>query len=105
MAVYDIYDTQDLLELWSELRVSRHAMREAYKEGLHGKDIIYAIFRGQIIEHYPRRRRVLIAGPITDTDVPLHVVCDYTDGFNPKHLLPAPCRNLPQTRILLFEAH
>ncbi|MEE8389178.1 MAG: hypothetical protein V3S14_00060, partial [Anaerolineae bacterium] len=46
---------------------------------LHGKDIIYAIFKGQIIEHYPRRRRVLIAGPITDTTIPLHIVCDYTD--------------------------
>lgn len=75
-----IQDTQDLLELWSELRVSRHAMREAYKEGLQGKDIIYAIFKGKVIEHYPWRRRVLIAGPVTTADVPLHVVCDYTDA-------------------------
>ena len=79
MFIYDIQDTQDLLELWSELRVSKHALREAYKEGLHGKDIVYAIFKGQIIEHYPRRRRILIAGPITETNVPLHIVCDYTD--------------------------
>lgn len=78
--IYDIYDAQDLLELRSELRVSRHALREAYKEGLCGKDIIYAIFKGQVIEHYPRRRRVLIAGPITETKVPLHVVCDYADA-------------------------
>ena len=75
-----IQDTQDLLELWSELRVSRHAMREAYKEGLQGKDIIYAIFKGKVIEHYPWRRRVLIVGPVTTADVPLHVVCDYTDA-------------------------
>ena len=39
-SIYDIYDTQDLLELRDELRVSRHALREAYKEGLRGKDII-----------------------------------------------------------------
>ena len=79
MFFYDIQDTQDLLELGSELRVSKHALREAYKEGLHGKDIIYAIFKGEVIEHYPRRRRVLIAGPITETNVPLHIICDYTD--------------------------
>ena len=75
-----IEDTQDLLELWSELRVSRHAMREAYKEGLRGKDIIYAIFKGKVIEHYPWRRRLLIAGPVPTANVPLHVVCDYTDA-------------------------
>ncbi len=78
-SIYDIQDTQDLLELRDELRVSRHALREAYKEGLRGKDIIYAIFEGEVIEHYPRRRRVLIAGPMADTAIPLHVVCDYTD--------------------------
>ncbi len=78
-SIYDIYDTQDLLELRDELRVSVHALREAYKEGLCGKDIIYAIFAGQVIEHYPRRRRVLIAGPIADSNIPLHVVCDYAD--------------------------
>jgi hypothetical protein len=80
MFFYDIQDTQDLLELGSELRVSKHALREAYKEGLRGKDIIYAIFKGEVIEHYPRRRRVLISGPITKTNVPLHVVCDYADA-------------------------
>ena len=79
-SIYDIYDTQDLLELRDELRVSRHALREAYKEGLHGRDIIRAILEGQVIEHYPRRRRVLIAGPIAETNVPLHVVCDYADA-------------------------
>jgi hypothetical protein len=77
---YDICDTQDLLELRSELRVSRHALREAYKEGLRGNDIIHAIFKGQVIEYYPRRRRLLIAGPTKRANVPLHVVCDYTDA-------------------------
>lgn len=75
-----IYDTQDLLESRYDLRVSVHAMREAYKEGLRGRDIVHAIFKGQIIEHYPERRRLLIAGPVTISDIPLHVVCDYTDN-------------------------
>ena len=79
MFFYDIQDTQDLLELRDELRVSRHALREAYKEGLRGKDIIYAIFEGEVIEHYPRRRRVLIAGPMAETNIPVHIVCDYAD--------------------------
>jgi hypothetical protein len=74
-----IYDTEDLLESRYDLRVSVHAMREAYKEGLRGKDIVHAIFKGHVIEHYPERRRVLIAGPVASADVPLHVVCDYTD--------------------------
>ncbi len=78
-SIYDIHDTQDLLELRDELRVSRHALREAYKEGLCGKDIIQAIFEGQVIENYPRRRRVLIAALVADTNVPMHVVCDYAD--------------------------
>ena len=74
-----IYDTQDLLDRRNELRVSEHALREAYKEGLRGKDIIYAIFKGQVIERYPDRNRVLIQGPVTTSNLPLHVVCDYAD--------------------------
>jgi len=74
-----LFDTQDLLDLRSELRVSLHAMHEAYKEGLRGRDIIRAIFRGRIIEHYPDRQRVLIAGPVDVVNVPLHIVCDYAD--------------------------
>ncbi len=74
-----IQDTDDLLEFWSELRVSIHALREAYKEGLRGRDILYAIFKGRVIEQYPDRNRVLIRGPIPQTNVPLHVVCDYHD--------------------------
>ena len=74
-----IYDTEDLLERRRKLRVSHHALREAYKEGLRGRDILYAIFEGEIIERYPNRDRVLILGPVGKSDVPLHIVCDYTD--------------------------
>jgi hypothetical protein len=74
-----IYDIHDLLDPRRDLRVSVHAMREAYKEGLRGKDILYAIFKGKIIERYPDRDRVLILGPTAKAGLPLHVVCDYTD--------------------------
>ncbi len=75
-----IYDIQDLLTCRRDLRVSLHALYEAYKEGLRGRDIIYAIFRGRIVEHYPGRRRVLVSGPIPKLGLPLHVVCDYADN-------------------------
>lgn len=75
-----IYETEDLLERRRKLRVSRHALREVYKEGLRGRDILYAIFKGQVIERYPSRDRVLIQGPIAKSGLPLHVVCDYTDA-------------------------
>ncbi|RLC67045.1 MAG: hypothetical protein DRI48_03295 [Chloroflexi bacterium] len=75
-----IYDTQDLLESRQRLRVSVHALREAYKEGLRGRDIVYAIFKGRVIERYPDRDRVLILGPVAKSGLPLHVVCDYTNA-------------------------
>jgi len=75
-----IYETEDLLERRRKLRVSRHALREVYKEGLRGRDILYAIFKGQVIERYPDRDRVLIQGPIAKSGLPLHIVCDYTDA-------------------------
>jgi hypothetical protein len=74
-----IHDTEDLLERRRKLRVSRHALREVYKEGLRGRDILCAIFKGQVIERYPDRDRVLIQGPAEKSGLPLHVVCDYTD--------------------------
>lgn len=74
-----IVDVEDLLAWRDQLRVSEHALREAHKEGLRGKDIIYAILNGEIVEQYPKRKRVLIAGPITEFDIPIHVICDYTD--------------------------
>ncbi len=72
-------NTEELLTRRSSLRVSEHALREAHKEGLYGKDIIYAIFNGEIIERYFDRERVLIVGPAIGGDLPLHVVCDYGD--------------------------
>ncbi len=74
-----ITDTEDLLALRESLRVSDHALREAHKEGLRAKDIFYAIFNGQVVEHYPDRKRVLISGPIRKFGLPVHVVCDYSD--------------------------
>jgi len=75
-----IYDIQDLLTYRRDLRVSLHALYEAYKEGLRGRDIVYAIFKGRVIERYPDRRRVLVSGPIPQSGLPLHVVCDYADS-------------------------
>jgi hypothetical protein len=74
-----IVDIEDLLTWHDQLRVSEHALREAHKEGLWGKDIIYAILNGEIVEHYPERKRVLIAGPIVELGIPVHVICDYAD--------------------------
>ena len=75
----DITDTEDLLEQWERLRVSEHALREAHKEGLRIKEVLHAIFNGVIVEQYPERKRVLIAGPIPGEPLPVHVVCDYAD--------------------------
>jgi hypothetical protein len=74
-----ICDTEDLLGRRRKLRISFHALREAYKEGLRGRDILHAVFTGQVIERYPNRDRVLIVGPVAKADLPLHVVCDYAD--------------------------
>jgi hypothetical protein len=63
----------------TELRVSEHALHEAHKEGLRGKDIIYAILTGEVVERYPDRRRVLISGEYRGTNMHVHVVCDYRD--------------------------
>lgn len=75
----DINDTEDLLEQWESLRVSEHALREAHKEGLRIKEVLHAIFNGVIVERYPERKRVLIAGPVPGEPLPVHVVCDYAD--------------------------
>jgi hypothetical protein len=69
----------DLLAGRTELRVSHHALREAHKEGLRGKDIIYTVLTGEIVERYPERRRALIAGHYPGTELHIHVVCDYSD--------------------------
>ena len=61
------------------LRVSDHALREGHKEGIRGKDIVYIVMTGEILERYPERRRILICGKYRNTNLPIHVVCDYSD--------------------------
>lgn len=70
---------EDVLGGRTALRVSEHALREAHKEGIRGRDIVYAVLTGEVIERYPDRRRALISGPYRYADVEVHVVCDYTD--------------------------
>lgn len=69
----------DLLAGRTELRVSEHALREAHKEGLRGKDIVYTMLTGEVVERYPERRRALVAGRYPGSETPIHVVCDYSD--------------------------
>lgn len=69
----------DLFAGRTELRVTEHALREAHKEGIRGKDIIYIVLTGELIERYPQRRRVLVSGRYRDTDLHVHAVCDYSD--------------------------
>jgi hypothetical protein len=75
----EITDVEDLLAYHETMRLSEHALFEAYKESLRAKDIFHAVFNGDILEHYPRRRRVLIVGPSARFDIQIHVVCDYGD--------------------------
>jgi hypothetical protein len=75
----NIAEVDDLLAYHSKMRLSDHALNEAHKESLRAQDVFYAVFNGQILEHYPDRQRVLIVGPMVDFDVNVHVVCDYTD--------------------------
>ncbi len=74
-----ITEVEDLLAYYESMRLSEHALFEAYKESLRAKDVFHAIFNGEILEHYPRRQRVLIVGPSARFDVCIHVVCDYGD--------------------------
>ena len=73
------FNTEDLLAFRENFRLSNHALREAHKEGLRAKDIFYAVFNGEILEQYPERERVLVSGPATQYNVPVHVVCEYND--------------------------
>ena len=74
-----IFDTEELLSLRDQFRVSDHALREAHKEGLRAKDILHVVFNGEIVERYPARRRVLVVGLAEQVPIPVHVVCDYAD--------------------------
>lgn len=79
MALTDMTEVEDLLAHHETMRLSEHALYEAYKESLRAKDVFHAIFNGDILENYPRRRRVLIVGPSVRFDLRIHVVCDYAD--------------------------
>ncbi len=72
-------DLEDLLARRQTMRLSDHALREAHKESLRASDIFHAIFNGRLLEHYPERERVLIAGPVPHLDLDVHVVCEYSD--------------------------
>jgi len=72
-----ITEVEDLLAYYEMMRLSEHALYEAHKESLRAKDVFHAIFNGQILEHYPRRQRVLIVGPSAGFDLQIHVVCEY----------------------------
>jgi len=72
-----VTEVEDLLASHDAMRLTEHALYEAYKESLRAKDIFHAIFNGEVLEHYPRRHRVLIVGPSLGFDLHIHVVCDY----------------------------
>jgi len=74
-----VNDVDGLLARHDTMRLTEHALYEAYKESLRARDIFYAIFNGKILEHYPNRRRVLIVGPTAHFDLQIHVVCEYRD--------------------------
>jgi len=61
------------------LRVSPHALSEGHKEGIRAKEIIKIVLTGEVVERYPNRRRVLIAGRYRRTELPIHAVVDYSD--------------------------
>ena len=77
--VDNVTEVEELLAHRETMRLTRHALFEAHKESLRATDIFHAIFNGDILEHYPRRRRVLIVGPSVRFDLKIHVVCDYAD--------------------------
>lgn len=55
------------------------ALIEAKKDGVAPEDAVYVILNGDVIEKYPERARCLVFAMLPD-DVPLHVVCDYSQG-------------------------
>jgi len=54
-----------------------HALVEAKKDGVAPEDVVHTILAGEIIEEYPDRERCLVFAMLHQ-DVPLHVVCDYS---------------------------
>jgi len=59
-------------------RYYTHAVIEAKKDGVEPEDIVYVLLNGKVIEEYPERNRLLVYGKMLN-DVPLHVVCNYSD--------------------------
>jgi hypothetical protein len=59
-------------------RFYTHAVIEAKKDGVEPEDIVYVLLNGKIIEQYPERNRLLVYGTMLN-NVPLHVVCNYSD--------------------------
>ena len=58
-------------------RVTQHAQQEMVEEEIRLDEVLVAIQRGEILEHYPEHRRgacCLVSGQ-TDTARPLHMVC------------------------------
>ncbi len=55
-----------------------HALAEAKKDGIEPEDILYVLLTGRIIERCPDRYRLLVFGEMSN-QLPLHVVCDYSD--------------------------
>lgn len=74
-----ITGVDDLLASHDTMRLTEHALYEAHKESLRAKDVFHAVFNGRVLEHYPRRHRVLIVGPTIGFDLKIHVVCEYAD--------------------------
>ena len=56
-----------------------NALIEAKKDGVAPEDAVYVILNGDVIEKYPERARCLVFAMLPD-NVPLHVVCDYSQG-------------------------
>lgn len=62
-----------------KLRITGHALTEASKDGIRAKDIVHITLTGTVIESYPDRKRLLILGYHPEQNIPIHVVCDYSD--------------------------
>lgn len=60
--------------------VTQHARVEAFKEGFTVSDIRDAIMAGRVVEEYPGRNRVLLLFTTSETQLPMHVVLEYTPG-------------------------
>jgi hypothetical protein len=64
--------------------VKSHAVQHALKEGFERSHMIEAIMTGEIIETYPKEKRVLVSGQAMLTETVktyLHVVCEFSDAY------------------------